>query len=575
MLLVTANWIYILFLCLIFGHIIWTYLRSDSETSTSPNFSILVVSGMMILTGIAALFSLFYKVSWEINIVLFAIALFWVNKNWKELRQLFKLYRSEVANSNLLVKGLFVLTYIVAISFSSTLSDYNDDGLYYVQTITWIEEYGVVPGLANLHNKLGFNTNWHCLSALFAGSYFGAAVLHDINGLLYLVFVIYLLQGLQSFLSGSTHVEDIIKSLLLIPIFIFLKLLLAPSSDLPAIFVIWMCFTLLLGGRTKQQSSLLLTALFCIYLITLKLSTLSVAIVAVFVFVDLFREAKFRTLGKFSLLAVIIAVPWLIRNVVISGYLLYPFESLDLFNVDWKMHPLAVKDEADFITSYAVSPDIHPSELNKMSIVEWMPIWLKGLSFFNLTIVGSAFTFLILIATVGAGKLIKRGNEFVVSNRFELLVFSTCLAGLLLWLLKAPDPRFSYGFTFFVIYWGVAYILLWLLKKYGNKILSVIVSIVITSTTILSLIIGYAHYNVFEPIHILKPAERTEPELRTLTIDNIEVYMPTNSKQCWNSPLPCSPVPDYRLRLRGDDIADGFYVNHSLPVKTPSEAFPE
>lgn len=575
MLLVTANWIYILFLCLVFGHIAWTYLRSDSEADSSPIFSVLVVAGMMILTGISALVSLFYKVSWEINILLLVLALLWLNANRKEFKQLLLHYKFEVLNTNIFVKGLFVLAYIVAVSFSSTLSNYNDDGLYYVQTITWIEEYGVVPGLANLHNKLGFNTNWHCLSALFAGSYYGATALHDINGLLYIVFVIYLLQGLQRFITGSKGIDDILRSLLLIPIFIFLKLLLAPSSDLPAIFIIWMCFTLLLGGGTKRQSTLLLTGLFCVYLVTLKLSTLSVGIVAMFVFVDLFREAKFKTLGIFSVLALLISVPWLARNVFISGYLLYPFEALDLFNVDWKMHPLAVKDEADFISSYAVSPDIHPSELEKMSVVEWMPVWLKGLSFFNLAIVGSAFSFLLCFAVGGLSQMLKKGNGFFARHRFEVLVFATCLAGLLLWLFKAPDPRFSYGFTFFIIYWGVAYILIWLLSKYQSKWITVLVSVVITSTSVLSLVIAYSHYNVFDPIHIVKPAERTELELRTLTIDNIQVYMPTSTKQCWNSPLPCSPVPDYRLRLRGNDIADGFYVNHSLPVKTPAEAFPE
>jgi hypothetical protein len=34
-----------------------------------------------------------------------------------------------------------------------------DTGLYHIQSIKWIEEYGVTPGLANLHGRFGFNSN--------------------------------------------------------------------------------------------------------------------------------------------------------------------------------------------------------------------------------------------------------------------------------------------------------------------------------------------------------------------------------------------------------------------------------
>ncbi|EMO63800.1 hypothetical protein LEP1GSC133_1179, partial [Leptospira borgpetersenii serovar Pomona str. 200901868] len=33
-----------------------------------------------------------------------------------------------------------------------------DSGLYHIQSIKWIQEYSVVPGLANLHGRFGFNS---------------------------------------------------------------------------------------------------------------------------------------------------------------------------------------------------------------------------------------------------------------------------------------------------------------------------------------------------------------------------------------------------------------------------------
>ena len=41
-----------------------------------------------------------------------------------------------------------------------------DTDLYHLQTIKWIEKYPVVPGLANLHGRIGFNNNIFTLFAL-------------------------------------------------------------------------------------------------------------------------------------------------------------------------------------------------------------------------------------------------------------------------------------------------------------------------------------------------------------------------------------------------------------------------
>ena len=43
-----------------------------------------------------------------------------------------------------------------------------DTGLYHAQAIRWIEEYGVVPGLANLHSRFGYNSASFALSAFFS-----------------------------------------------------------------------------------------------------------------------------------------------------------------------------------------------------------------------------------------------------------------------------------------------------------------------------------------------------------------------------------------------------------------------
>ena len=43
-----------------------------------------------------------------------------------------------------------------------------DTGLYHAQAIRWIEEYGVVCGLGNLHSRFAYNSAAFALCALTA-----------------------------------------------------------------------------------------------------------------------------------------------------------------------------------------------------------------------------------------------------------------------------------------------------------------------------------------------------------------------------------------------------------------------
>ena len=46
----------------------------------------------------------------------------------------------------------------------------DDTESYHIQSIKWIQEYGSVPGLVNLHERFGFNSSWFSSVALFSFS---------------------------------------------------------------------------------------------------------------------------------------------------------------------------------------------------------------------------------------------------------------------------------------------------------------------------------------------------------------------------------------------------------------------
>jgi len=46
-------------------------------------------------------------------------------------------------------------------------------------------------------------------------------------------------------------------------------------------------------------------------------------------------------------------------------------------------------------------------------------------------------------------------------------------------------------------------------------------------------------------------------ELQSKLVDNIVIYSPIKADQCWDAPLPCTPILNNQLRPRGDSVAAG------------------
>ncbi|MBQ2608911.1 MAG: hypothetical protein II586_00960, partial [Butyrivibrio sp.] len=80
----------------------------------------------------------------------------------EELRMLLRIIRSY--KSRILYLVVF---FLMAYGTSNGIMHYDSD-LYHAQAIRWIEEYGVVKGLGNLHVRLAYNSAAFPLSALFS-----------------------------------------------------------------------------------------------------------------------------------------------------------------------------------------------------------------------------------------------------------------------------------------------------------------------------------------------------------------------------------------------------------------------
>ena len=62
-----------------------------------------------------------------------------------------------------------------------------DSDLYHAQSIRWLEEYGIVKGLGNIHVRFAYNSSFFALSALYSMKFLLKQSLHTVNGFIALL----------------------------------------------------------------------------------------------------------------------------------------------------------------------------------------------------------------------------------------------------------------------------------------------------------------------------------------------------------------------------------------------------
>mgnify|MGYP003412875850 FL=1 len=164
MISVLFNWLYILFTttCLGYG---FSKFVSKKLHYNIKKFEVLVAIGLIISTVYAQVFSLFYKVGLIANLILLAVCFIILIIYKKEF---FKDIKYHFQNTSRVKKIVILFLIIFWAFFTSRGYIHYDSDLYHAQSIRWIEEYGIVKGLGNLHVRLAYNSSIFAVSALYS-----------------------------------------------------------------------------------------------------------------------------------------------------------------------------------------------------------------------------------------------------------------------------------------------------------------------------------------------------------------------------------------------------------------------
>jgi hypothetical protein len=337
--------------------------------------------------------------------------------------------------------ALSVLFAVIVLCFKGLQVTNNfDTGLYHLQTIRWLNEYAIVPGLGNLHGRLAFNQSYFNLLAFLNVESFATKGYVAAGVFLILLCALSIVKLYNTLDVGRTW---IVFSLGIGVAFTFNSLSSPAPDSAVALFQICMFasfirFFIALQRVGRADFELLATIIFlAFFIVTVKLSTLIFAagsLVALFPSMRNLSAEQLSSLKKIVGICILFFFVHLLRGYMLSGVPLFPTTHGALWSLPWAMSPVNVRGEAMWIYSWARLPGALPGDV--LGNWSWLKPWLANLPTYA-RILFSIDVLLVLANVVFFFRHLGVNKKIGVYS-----VYLPLISALIFWFLTAPDFRF-------------------------------------------------------------------------------------------------------------------------------------
>lgn len=524
------------------GHLALRVVRVHRPTQPDTGT---VWLGFGFLLGILEFLQLIIPIDWKVSLGVLLVGFIGGAKSIQWFPFIKALFQ-RIKSYPLVSLAVFIILLIWCLRAMGVVNNY-DSGLYHFQTIRWINEYPVVPGLGNLHWRLAFNQSYfNFLAVLNIYPYWNRG--YALGGLFLL-----LLSALTLY-ETSLRQNKAWKWVFSCGLFIYFGYVASgvanPAPDgiigliqLAVFLLLFQIFSLNaneIERASDQLTRVIATVLtLCLSIVTIKLTGALFAISCILILTYVCRALFIRNPIRWLILAVVLilfALLHLGRGYLLSGYPLFPSQILGVTAFPWSMPLEFVKFEADLIMSWARMPGLLDPTW-ALSNWEWVPIW------FNVMPVSAALLLVFVIisapittAILIVGKIHKLHIKYVV---LYLPIFTT----LLFWFLTAPDLRFLGSIMVLSVL-----LTIWLWIQYLQVLQTAVITSVFNNKNLVIavvLVVSLVSMKLtgFNSLALSGWANVPSTQVHIKdTASGFTVQVPLKGEQCWGVVLPCVPI---------------------------------
>ncbi len=496
--------------------------------------------GLMIISVIGTIFNFFIPLNSVFSSIILLIGII-----------LFFVYRKNILPSchwvNILI--VLILFFYCAILSLMDLRAY-DTGLYHLPMINWISNFTLPFGLANLHIRFGFNSLW----------FIDAAIIYPLRLVTKSPF--FILNAILFFFYGTSIFLTLLRmirrkkidfsSVFVLTTFIpwsycLTKFISSPSPDVPIMLLtLLITFLLIKGFETKNVNYLFVSLIISFYAVTIKLSAIPyfagifLILFSHLIFGNKLKKKIGSTLENLnnsklifaSIILLIAGIPYSIRGIISSGYLVFP-STFGHFNFKWGVSINEATNIANWVKSWARKPKDNPDKV--LGNWDWLNSWLHNIANDKVLI----YTAIVGILVMAICFILKKKKDLNIL----LFVLPFPLIGCLFWFFSAPNPRFGYGYLFSLFGILISYGIYNFISKEKNiKYFLTVVCLMITLTLI------YKNNISFKEMHDINKIKNVEL-IEEKIMDQIIIYVPRKGDQCFDGPSLCTPQLNKNLRI--------------------------
>ncbi|MFY8188987.1 MAG: LIC_10190 family membrane protein [Flavobacterium sp.] len=239
----------------------------------------------------------------------FVILIFWANR--KFISDKHKAIISTLRKEPISRKISYAALMVMVLAVSAMPPFLIDNETYYIQSIQWLNQLGYTKGLANLHPFLGQMSAWHVLEAGLNVHWIEKTT-NDLNGFLFLIVVGSALK--------STFNQERVNALLLMMSPLLLFFVSSPSPDLPILLgSAYLAVKMLNENQDYYRDQSVGMALVLAMLFLMKITILPL--------LGLLFLLSYNNKNRYKMgaIAAIAGLVWMVKNYIISGWMLYPF----------------------------------------------------------------------------------------------------------------------------------------------------------------------------------------------------------------------------------------------------------
>ena len=551
------------------------------EVSAGKNANVLrLLIGFMLTNVYAEIWSIFSPVNmWAVYILVFITLV---------IAYMCKQDMAETVNISKAPKPAVIASVAVIILMaygSSRGYMHYDTTLYHASAIRWIEEYGVVPGLANLQSRYGYNSAEFAHNALYSFKWYTGRSLHCTTGFLAMVSA-HLLYDKELFTGRRTiQSVDFVRIGLLYYLGVLFAQMVSPASDYVANLLIFDILILMLGrvkDRTLPADHYVLISLLAIYGITVKVSLAPMVLICLIPFVYYIIKKDVRSILFCIVSGLVIAMPYFIRGYILSGWILYPSTLIKLGNPDWQVPIGEAQYDAKEISMWGRGIT-DATKWSEVTLTNWIPSWFAALDTVEKVLITAVITSTVVLVAIEIRLGLSKNRGGLQRNNLllELPIAWIMLLGVVTWFVGAPLVRYGLGFvlSFPLLVVGILYELVFRevriaginkdrtgsdrsspgeRKEIVGRVLFLIIAGVMVLMKVKGLVVDIA--GSLDRDCLIWQQDYEDPEAFTYEVNGVTIYVAKNGGGMGYNKFPSSIEVKDNIELRGSELKDGFRV---------------